>query len=85
MTGKTGRPDRVLAGKGAKHVYQLETGTENQITVLCCFNAAGFYMKPYIIMPGVYQNANAIYGRNACEKCGVVCLRRMPFLGTNSV
>ena len=46
------KPGRVLAEKGARHVYQVVTNTKAQITVMVGFNAYGDYAPPMILFPG---------------------------------
>ena len=62
---------RVLAEKGARHVYQVSSGTKQQITFMACFNAAGDYCPPLIVYPGqrfrdigVEEFPEAIYGHS---------------------
>jgi hypothetical protein len=49
LAPKTGK---VLAPKGAKHVYQVSTSDKTQITTLACMNAMGQFMNPMILFPG---------------------------------
>ena len=43
---------RVLAGKGARHVYEVTPGQKEQITTLVGFNAAGEFLPPMILFSG---------------------------------
>ena len=43
---------KVLAPKGAKHVYNVCTSDKSQITVMICMNAAGLFPPPFILYPG---------------------------------
>ena len=45
-------PEKVLAEKGVKHVYQRVTNNRKQLTALACMNAAGDYTVPFIIFSG---------------------------------
>ena len=50
---------KVLAEKGAKSVVRVTTETKEQITVLVNISAAGSYLKPMVIFPGLtYRNVN---------------------------
>uniref|UniRef100_A0A2C9LW81 HTH CENPB-type domain-containing protein n=1 Tax=Biomphalaria glabrata TaxID=6526 RepID=A0A2C9LW81_BIOGL len=42
---------KVVACKGAKHVYNVTANTKTQVTVLACTNAAGQYTPPLLIYP----------------------------------
>ncbi|XP_053376472.1 uncharacterized protein LOC128547525 [Mercenaria mercenaria] len=46
---KTGK---VLASKGASHVYNVTTSNKQQITVMVCFNVFDDYLPPLIVYPG---------------------------------
>ena len=61
---------KVLAEKGARHVYQVTSSTKQQITVMVCFNAMGQYVPPLIVFPGerfrdsgIHEFPEAIYGQ----------------------
>ena len=43
---------RVLSPRGARHVYQVVSGSKQQITVLAGMNGAGDYVPPMILYPG---------------------------------
>ena len=43
---------KVLAPRGARHVYQVTPNDKTQITVMVCFNAYGDYQPPIIVYPG---------------------------------
>jgi hypothetical protein len=65
---------KVLAEKGARHVYQVATSDKQQITVMACFNAFGDYMPPLIVYPGqrfrdhgIESFPEAIYGHTDNE------------------
>lgn len=66
------KSSKVLAPKGAKHVYQVISSDKSQITVMACFNAFGNYMPPLIVYPGqrfrdtlLSGFPEAIYGHSA--------------------
>ncbi|GFO24531.1 tigger transposable element-derived protein 6-like protein [Plakobranchus ocellatus] len=42
---------KVIAQKGAKHVYKVTANTKKQVTVLTCSSAAGQYLPPTLIYP----------------------------------
>ncbi|XP_053392934.1 uncharacterized protein LOC128555225 [Mercenaria mercenaria] len=46
---KTGK---VLAERGARHVYHVSSSNKQQITVMVCFSAFGNYVPPLIVYPG---------------------------------
>ncbi len=52
------KTQRVLAPKGTRHVYQVQSGSKEQITVMVCFNAMGQYQDPFIIYPGKRMRHN---------------------------
>ena len=61
---------KVLAEKGARHVYQVTLSTKQQITVMVCFNAMGQYVPPLIVFPcerfrdsGIHEFPEANYGQ----------------------
>ena len=61
---------KVLAEKGARHVYQVASSTKQQLTVMVCFNAFGQYIPPLIVFPGerlrdsgINDFPEAIYGQ----------------------
>ncbi|XP_053406593.1 uncharacterized protein LOC128559316 [Mercenaria mercenaria] len=63
---------KVLAEKGARHVYQVTSSTKQQLTVMVCFNAFGDYIPPLIIFPGecfrdcgIQGFPEAIYGQTS--------------------
>lgn len=63
---------KVLAEKGVKHVYQVSSGTKQQLTVMACFNAIGNFVPPMIVYPeerfrdsGIHEFTEAIYGHTA--------------------
>ena len=63
---------RVLAPRGARHVYQVVANTKLQLTVMACMNAIGDYMPPMIVYPGerlrdvgIENYPDAIYGKSA--------------------
>ncbi|KAJ8364875.1 hypothetical protein SKAU_G00137060 [Synaphobranchus kaupii] len=65
--------DKVLAHRGAKHVYRQSRGTREHVSVLACFNAAGRDIPPNIIFklgfpadPSFTQGdpRNALYSRS---------------------
>ena len=48
------KPGKVIAGKGEAHVYQAGTSSlKNQITALLMSSAAGHFILPMIVYPGV--------------------------------
>ncbi|KAJ8039126.1 Tigger transposable element-derived protein 2 [Holothuria leucospilota] len=49
----SGKIEKVLAPVGSRNVYQITTSDKKQITVLACMNAAGLYLPPMLIYPGV--------------------------------
>ena len=44
---------KVMAERGAKNVFRLNTDKKQQITVLACVSASGKFNKPYVIFPGI--------------------------------
>ncbi|XP_071942933.1 uncharacterized protein [Antedon mediterranea] len=54
--------ERVLAAKGAKDVFQQTSSTRHQITVVGGCNAAGSFIPPLIIFPGVRFGYNPLEG-----------------------
>jgi hypothetical protein len=46
------KPDKVLAPKGSKNIYQVVTNTKAQITVMATCNAVGEFVPPMILFPG---------------------------------
>ncbi|GFO44056.1 tigger transposable element-derived protein 6-like protein [Plakobranchus ocellatus] len=42
---------KVIAQKGAKHVYKVTANSKKQVTVLACTSAAGQYLPPTLIYP----------------------------------
>ena len=52
---------RVMAEKGARHVYQVVTNTKTQITVMVAFNAYGDYVPPMILFPGERQRCGSLW------------------------
>ena len=61
LDGNAGRIRLVLAKKGSKHVMKRDRGTKTQITVLGCANAAGNFMSPYLVYPGVLMTSRMGY------------------------
>ncbi|XP_066526699.1 uncharacterized protein [Hoplias malabaricus] len=63
---------KVLSPRGAKHIYQQAPGTQDHVSVLACFNAAGEDIPPFIIFAkhfpgGPYTQGgppNALYGKS---------------------
>ena len=54
MAPKAGK---VIAGKGEAHVYQAGTSSlKTQITALIASSAAGHFIPPMIVYPGVQLN-----------------------------
>ncbi|XP_053403175.1 uncharacterized protein LOC128558284 [Mercenaria mercenaria] len=43
---------KVLAERGARHVYHVSSSNKQQITVMVCFSAFGNYVPPLIVYPG---------------------------------
>ena len=43
---------KLIAEKGARHVYQVTSGTKQQLTVMAYFNAFGEYVDPLTVFPG---------------------------------
>ena len=43
---------KVLAPRGARHVYHVKPNDKTQITVMVCFNPYGEYQPPIIVYPG---------------------------------
>ncbi|XP_071952888.1 uncharacterized protein [Antedon mediterranea] len=54
--------ERVLTARGARNVYQQTLTTSQQITVVGACNAAGSYIPPLIIFPGLRFGYNALEG-----------------------
>lgn len=50
------KPGRVLAPQGAKHVYQVETNTKIQITIMASYNTFGEYPPPMVMFEGTYAH-----------------------------
>ena len=50
-----------MAEKGQKHVGKITAATKDQITVECCFNAAGDFCPPYIVFAGKRRSAYIHY------------------------
>ena len=51
LDGKMGQVKVVLAPRVLKNMYQMQHGSQEQITVVRCMNALGEFMKPYILYP----------------------------------
>ena len=48
------KPAKVIVGKGKAHVYQADTSSsKTQITALLTSSAAGHFIPPMIVYPGV--------------------------------
>ena len=43
---------RVFTPKGRRNVYEVTSGSKQQITCMVCFNAAGQYLNPIVVFPG---------------------------------
>jgi hypothetical protein len=52
LDANTGKVKKIIARKGARHVYRRSQSDKTQITVQACCNAAGLYQPPFFIFPG---------------------------------
>jgi len=52
LQGTNGRL-KIIAEKGTKSPFILNSDTKQQITVLACVSAGGTYSKPLVIYPGL--------------------------------
>ena len=55
-------PPFVVAPVGAKHVSCMRTGDKSQITVIACFNAAGYAMPPTVVFDRKQIRQELTYG-----------------------
>ena len=53
LQGTSGKMSKILASKGCKNVHIVNTDSHEQITVLIGTNAAGEFLKPLVIFPGL--------------------------------
>ena len=53
---------KVLAPKGLPNIYNFTSSDKTQVTVLACMNAAGLYLRPYVIFPGQRFTYNPLQG-----------------------
>ena len=53
LEGRSGRVKKVLVASGSRQNYALKAGGRTMITTIACFNAAGDYMPPFFIYPGL--------------------------------
>lgn len=44
---------KVVTAKGTKTVYKIKPETKEQITVLACVSASGYYSNPFVLFPGL--------------------------------
>lgn len=49
---------KIITSRGSKNVYKMTPDSKEQVTVLCCADAAGKLSKPYVIFPGVRPKFN---------------------------
>jgi hypothetical protein len=61
----TGRIERVIATRGARHVVSKAPGSKEQITVLGGCNAAGLFLPPMVILPSASNTLDL--GPKCCE------------------
>ncbi len=52
LDASTGRVVKVIAERGAKHIYKKMQGSKMQISIISCSSPSGNFMPPMIIYPG---------------------------------
>ena len=53
---------RVMAPRGARCVYSINTSSKQQITMLACINGAGQWISPMHVFPGERFRFNPLEG-----------------------